>query len=144
MNSTLVALVGITGLFVLFLAARRITGMKFCALCASVSSTWFMLLVLRWVGYTVDLVLIGVLIGESVVGVYYLWEKRVAERFHIFRLPVLLSLTLVAYLLLGRIDWYGVVLVLVVLGLSALVYALREHPRVRRIAEQIIVCCKGW
>ena len=45
---------------------------KLCVICASVSLTWIFLLILYFLGKFEDLVVIALLMGGSVVGLYYL------------------------------------------------------------------------
>lgn len=47
-----------------------------CPVCVLVSGTWIVLLVLRGLGSQIDLALISMLIGGSVVGISYTLAKR--------------------------------------------------------------------
>jgi hypothetical protein len=54
----------------------KIIGKKPCAICSAVSLTWLGSLVLKFLGFPADNLLIGILMGGSVVGgMYYLEEK---------------------------------------------------------------------
>lgn len=55
-----------------------ITGKRLCPICAGVSGTWLLLLVVRAAGYPVDSSLIGILMGGSVVGIAYQAEKHLS------------------------------------------------------------------
>src|SRR3989338_1578922 len=101
METILVSLLSITALFLMFLFLKNYAS-RICAICLAVSVTWIILLVLFWQGYFGDKVLIGLLIGQSIVGIYYLLEQKVSERMTIFRLPFLLSLMVAAYTLLEK------------------------------------------
>lgn len=50
--------------------------MHVCPICAGVSSTWIVLLIARWWGLSVDPIMIGILMGGSVVGIAYTSEKH--------------------------------------------------------------------
>ena len=50
--------------------------MRVCPICAGVSSTWIVLLIARWIGFTVDPIMIGTLMGGSIVGIAYTSEKH--------------------------------------------------------------------
>lgn len=47
-----------------------------CPICIGVSTTWLWLLVVRYLGQSVDSILIALLMGGSVVGVSYILERR--------------------------------------------------------------------
>jgi len=53
--------------------------LKICAICSAVSFTWITLLSLKFAGVLVDDLLMGILMGGSVVGVMYLFEKKIKE-----------------------------------------------------------------
>ena len=101
MNDVVIVLLVIIALFVVFLIAKSIRQWKFCALCASVSVTWIGLLLLYWFGEFNEPLIIAVLMGQSIVGLYYFLEKRTSDTLHIFRLPLLLTLTLAALVAIG-------------------------------------------
>ena len=88
----------VAGLFLLFLGVQQLTSVRVCALCAAVSVTWLVLLALYLLGYVTAPIVIAVLMGESVTGVFYLLERKTSERLHLFRLPALLTLTLIVLL----------------------------------------------
>lgn len=133
-------------LFVLFLIVKSITGWRFCVLCAGVSTTWLVLTFLYWIGKFQNLILIAPLIGASVVGLYYLAERKTNEQLHIFRLPFFLTLLFAAYLVLGVIDGYiSLILLLAVIWLIFFViYFYRNNSMFNKMVERIIACCKGW
>jgi hypothetical protein len=145
-NPVLITLASITSLFVVMLIIKRITGWKICAICASISLTWIVLLVLYWTGRFPYPVLVGILMGQSVVGIYYLLEKKVNEDLLIFRLPFLLSATVLVFLLLGFVDeLLGAVVFLVAVWLTfGITYLYRNNPKMRAIVKKLIECCKNW
>ncbi len=146
MNQELFSLVVIAGLFILFVFVKEVTKLKFCALCVAVSLTWISLLVLWKFDLFDQPLVLGVLIGESVFGVYHLVEKKTAEGYHLFRLPFFLTLTAVAFILLEvSFPWSLLVVFLGLLWLGALtLFVGRKKKRIGDIAKRLIACCKDW
>jgi hypothetical protein len=54
----------------------KIWKIKICPICVVVSGTWILLLILRYFGQPIDLTLIALLMGGSVVGIAYTLEKK--------------------------------------------------------------------
>ena len=146
MSDLLVIFFSIFVLFILFLIVQAITGWRFCALCAGVSTTWLVLLFLYWVGKFQNLILIAPLLGASAVGIYYLAERKTNKQLHVFRLPFFLTLFFVVYFILGIIDRYiSLILFLVVIWLIFLIiYFYRNNPMFNKMVECIIACCKTF
>jgi len=146
MNYIFYAFAAIIALFALLLGIKELFKLRFCVICASVSLTWFGLLVLYWAGKFSHPALIALLLGQSIVGVYYLFEKKAAEKFHLFRLPFLLTLTLAGFALLGEAQ--GAAWALVLLGglWIALLFAYfyRERAGIRGLVKRLIACCRDW
>lgn len=142
----LIIFFSITALFILLLIVKAITKQKFCVLCASVSLTWVTLLILYWLNRFNEPLLIAVLMGGSVVGIYYLVEKKTKEKLHIFRLPFFLTLVFVVYLLIGFTDqiFLSVIFFILLWLIFILIYFYRNHSTIRRLADRIIACCKDW
>ncbi len=146
MNEAVLALLFITALFGVLLVTKTASGWRFCVICTSVSITWVVLLVLYWLGRFEQPLIIAVLMGQSIVGGYYFLEKRTDEYWHLFRLPVLLTLTLAALAALGTdvdVPWALSLLALLWAGLS-LLFLYRQHPKTRAVVDRIIACCKDW
>lgn len=146
MSPLAVAVAGILLLFVLLLAfknyAKKLT---LCAICTSVSLAWISLLGASLLGYFHDKVIIAILMGQSSLGLYYLYEKHVSQRLLIFRLPLLLTLITASYtavqqslpldaLSLVGLAWAGL----------GLLYLYREVPAVQNKAKAVIECCSNW
>lgn len=144
MSPLFVALLLIVCLFLLMLCIKRITAWSLCAICGAVSMTWMILLALFWAGRFPHPVVIGVLMGQSVIGIYYLLEKKMSERFQIFRLPFLLAATLGVAAALGVFEREAAWLVAGVWLVFFCIHFLRDNARGKRIAEHIIGCCKNW
>jgi uncharacterized membrane protein HdeD (DUF308 family) len=141
----LLVLAVITAMFGLWLSVKNFTKLKICAICLAVSTIWVGLFVAYRIGKVDDPVLLALLMGQSIAGIYYFWEKRASKEWLIFRLPALLTLTYVFY---GLITWQtygpaGLFLAGVWLVFGA-VYALRHVPRIKRAARKLIDCCANW
>lgn len=132
-------------LFVLFLIIRSFIGWRFCVLCASVATTWLVLLIAYWLGSWDNFVLLAILMGGSVVGIYYLLERKLPESLHLFRLPFYLTAAFLVFIALGE-TWDGAVATLLVVLwlLLGLVYWFRQSPNMKKVAEKIIACCRNW
>lgn len=143
-----ITILSIIILFIILLVLKRLLSIKFCVICTSVSLTWMLLLVLYWLGKFPYPVLIAVLMGQSVVGVYYLLEKKLAEKYYVFRLPFLLTATVIVYLLLKIANlqemFLAVSILFVLWLLTGLLYLYRHNRRVGKIFKQVIACCRDW
>ncbi|MEW5805164.1 MAG: hypothetical protein AB1721_00310 [Patescibacteria group bacterium] len=133
-------------LFFVYLALKQLFGFRLCILCASVFSAWVLFLVLFWLGKFGNLVLISALVGGSIVGFYYLVEKKVKQELLIFRLPFYLSLIFVGFLILGQTgQWLeSAVLILALWLIFGLLYFCQRNDKFKTLVGQIINCCKNW
>lgn len=146
MSTLPLLIISMTMLFIVILIVQSITRLKFCAVCVVVSTTWLVLLVFQLFGYDIDARLIAVLMGESVVGLYFLLEKRAPESWHMFRWPYIMTGTALVYVIVGMRQeiWraLGVLIILwIVFGAIAI---FRQYPTLKKIAERIIACCRDW
>lgn len=71
-------------LFVFFSLIRNLAHkwfkIKVCAICGAVSLTWLTLLVLKFLfGIEINTLILGILMGESVTGIMYLFETKAKE-----------------------------------------------------------------
>ncbi len=146
MNEAVLVLSVIVVLFAVLLTVKSITRWKFCVICVSVSITWIALLALYWLGLFKHPVIIAVLMGQTIVGLYYFLEKRTAQEFHIFRLPLLLTMTLAAFIALGVSTDLATGMGLMALLWTALslLYLYRRNPKTKLVVDRIIACCKDW
>lgn len=136
----------IIGIFFVLLGVKRIIRKDFCVLCASVSLTWLGLLIAYKVGEWTDPMPVILLMGGSVVGIYYLVDRRVRALWHVFRLPFFLTLVLAVLavfyplreLVMPGIFTLGTWL------LMGLTYALRHVPGVKAFFQQLLACCRNW
>ncbi|PJC37054.1 hypothetical protein CO046_02600 [Candidatus Peregrinibacteria bacterium CG_4_9_14_0_2_um_filter_53_11] len=142
------ALAGIALLFVLLLGFKSVSRARFCVICASVGGTWVLMLGVSYLDFPIDRTLLALLMGQSIVGLYYLVEKRLDVRYHILRLPFLLTLTAIAYSVVVPEQRVPTGYTLLLLGalwlIFAGIFAFRTNATVRTVAEKIIACCRDW
>lgn len=134
----------ITLLFVSLLIVKKVTKLKLCALCSAVAITWLSLLILHWFGQYENTVLLALLIGQSVLGVYYLAEKRLREELMLFRVPGWLTLSYLAYTAIVGIELWSLLIIAVAWAISGVLYAYRLSPRLKATIDHIIACCRDW
>lgn len=136
----------VIALFFILLLIKEVFKIKLCAICTSFCLTWIFLLVAYRLGYFGDIVILSLLMGLSITGIYYLFEKKVKEKFHLFRLPFLLTLIFVFYLLLKiPSKFISVFLLLVFLWIIfVILFLYKTNTKVKGIVKKIIDCCKDW
>lgn len=74
---TIASILGITCVAWL---ANKILPFRVCPICAGVSGTWLWMLSLSLLGYEIDLAILAMLLGGSVVGIAYQLEKKLPAR----------------------------------------------------------------
>lgn len=55
---------------------NKISSIRICPICTGVAGTWIWMLVMFFLGYEINLLILGMLMGGSVVGIAYQLEKR--------------------------------------------------------------------
>ena len=117
--------------------------MKICTLCVAVATSWIFLLLLYKTGFFHDQVLLALLIGQSITGVFYLVQRKVARDLRIFSLPFFLTLTVIAYFIITDFKDiftpFGFLFALWVI--SYLIFTNRNDPGKRPVVEEIVNCC---
>src|SRR3989344_8520535 len=138
----------IIALFFIFLAVKGVFENRhkiknnFCVICASISLTWLVLLSLYLVNLFDNILVISLLMGMSLTGIYYLAERKIGkinEKFKIFRLPFILTLIIIAYYVLTFENIFNNLLVIGSLWiLFALIYFYNDSKLIKKLLE----CCK--
>src|SRR3989304_9072472 len=95
MEPLFLTLAGITILFFLFLIMRNLSK-KICAICLAVSLSWIILLTFYFWGYFLDKTIIAILMGMSVLGLFYMFYEELS----VFKLPFILTLVFIVYSIL--------------------------------------------
>ncbi len=145
MNDLALVLIGISILFALFIYVRTYTKLKACALCAAVSLTWIVLLVAFYLGGSVHILLLGILVGTSITGISYLLEEKLTKEYLLFKLPFFLTLVSVAYMVIEKIVVLEALIILATLWIvSGALFVNRDAEKLKGLAGKIISCCKNW
>ncbi len=141
--TTLLVFATVVVIFAFALGAKRFVQRDLCALCVSVSLTWVGLLILLKVGVFENTVLVALLMGQSVTGIYYMLKERLPHSLRIFTLPFFLSLTAVSYVLITNdfIIWTFVLLTAVWIA-GWVIFASRDDPGVQPLAAVVMECCE--
>lgn len=136
-------LLAITGLFMISLIARQKLKAKFCAICVSIGLTWIGLLLLYESNRYHDSLLLGLLMGQSITGLYYVARQRLPKSLRVFTLPYFLTATVGLYMLLRSqiiLSAFGLLLGLWVL--AWVVFAYRNDPAKKLVAKAAMECCE--
>ncbi len=132
-------------LFGFFVFLRSVWPIKICAFCAAVAMTWLGLLwwwLTRGIG---DPLLLGILMGGSVVGLMYFLADKLPEKYLVFRPAFFLTGLTVAYWLLAGTVTERAWLVLVIIWLFSFVLLRSRNSRgLGPAVRKIINCCKDW
>lgn len=139
-------IIGTTTLFAVYLVIQSLTKIKICAVCAAISTTWVILLSMRLLGFTIDPLVVGVLMGESVVGLYSLLEKKAPKSWELFRWPYIVTMTVGVYMVVG-VRQHVVLAVLfltLIWSIYAVIYTFQRYPSVKKVMERLIACCRNW
>ncbi len=95
-------LASIAGFFFIWLALKpaidKLFKVHFCAMCASVVSTWIILLAANLLGFVQSQLLLAILMGQSVAGGAYLMGQH--EKLKGFKILAIIAGTAVVYYLL--------------------------------------------
>jgi len=137
----------ITVLFFILLGIKELFNKKqkekFCVVCASVTITWIALLVLSFLNLFNDKILIGILMGHTSLGLFYIFESKVREELKIFRLPVLLSFISSIYFILEGFDQISFFILACLWILFGLVYLFR-NSKLKLLVNKLVECCRNW
>ncbi|MBI4033434.1 hypothetical protein HY379_00360 [Candidatus Saccharibacteria bacterium] len=115
----------------------------FCSICAAIAITWLLMLVLLKAGAYEDKILLGLLIGQSITGLYYFGLRRLPKSLRIFTLPFFLTLTAVFYLLLsGKFAAAAFGLLTLLWAAAWLIFVNRNDPGKKTLAKAVANCCE--
>lgn len=149
MDSFITILGAIIVLFFLILMVKQLfpkkSKEKICVLCVSVVITWFVLLILYWLGKFYDLLIIALLMGGSVLGLFYTMERNVKKDLTFFRLPFFLTLLFISWFLLTfEIRMKSLLLLVVLWFVFLIIYFYRKNKKINSFVNKIVECCKKW
>lgn len=115
----------------------------FCSLCLAIASSWLILLYLYKAGSFSNQVLLGMLVGQSITGIYYFAYRHLPKILRIFSLPFFLSLTAIFYTVITGEIQLSVYILLTVLWLVAwVIFIYREDPGKKTISNILEHCCE--
>jgi hypothetical protein len=137
-------LIGISGLFFILLLVKFIIKKEFCVLCVSVSLSWIILLALLLTNLFKDKTIIAILMGMTALGIYYLLERKAKKKLTIFRLPFLLTLIFIIYLILENYSLNSLIFLVVLWLVFVLIYLFRNNKSFHKFTNKLIECCKKW
>ena len=130
-------------MFIASLVIKNLVNKAFCSLCVAVASVWLVLLFLYKTGRFSDGILLALLIGQSITGIFYLAYRKLPKSLRIFSLPFFLSLTAVFYTLITADIQLAVFILLLVLWLAAwIIFIYRNDPGKKGIAKILAKCCE--
>ena len=122
--------------FIASLVIKTYLKKPLCALCLAIASTWLVLLYLYETDVFDDTVLLTLLIGQSVTGIFYLSYRKLPKALRIFSLPFFLTMTALAYWLIDSQPPLSVFILLAVLWLAAWgLFTYRHDSGKGRIAK---------
>lgn len=132
--------------FLVGLIVRRFFFENLCALCLSVSLAWIYLLCAYLIYGVGNTLIIGILLGGSAVGGLYYFFSLIPQRYHIFKLPYLLSSFWAIYFVLNNFSFVlEEVLFLVLLWIVFFViFIFYTNKKFRVVGQRIIECCRNW
>jgi len=138
-------LIGITALFFMFLALKNIFNLKkICVICASITLVWVLLLTLYFLNIFADKIIIAILMGQTSLGIFYLWEKKVKKKTKIFGLPLLLTFIFTIYSILESFNFNSLIFMIVLWFFFFIVYLFRTNKKLKTFSTKLIECCKKW
>ena len=133
----------ISAVFLAGLMVKSSLKKSFCVICAAVASVWLVLLYLYKYSDFNDPILLGLLVGQSVTGIFYLALRKLPKALRIFSLPFLLTLTAIAYWAIAGDVLMPVFVLLAVLWVGAwVIFTSRHDPGKKRIADIFSECCE--
>ncbi len=145
----LYTLYGITALFFLILLARVFMpdkkSKKICSICAATTITWVFLLILFYLKKFNDIIIVAMLIGMTLLGIFYTFEKKARKELTFFRLPLFLTLVVFGYFILTFDKIINeIILIIIVWLVFVLIYYYKETPKFNSFVNKVIECCKKW
>mgnify|MGYP001571119406 CR=1 FL=1 len=143
-DNLILVLISITILFAILLTLKQFLPKKykyrFCAICLSVSLTWMILLTLFFFEIFTDKILIAILMGQTSIGLFYMFNEKLS----VFKLPFILSLISLAYFALEKTELIAIYLILALWILFFAVHFFRKNPSLKSFANKLIKCCRNW
>lgn len=144
-NSLVSALIGISFLFFSLLMVKQLFPVtikrNFCVICSTITMSWAVLLILYYLGLFSNIILLSLLIGMTSLAIYYKLESKM----EIFRLPLILTLITLSYLVISReILISSVYFLIFIWVLFCIMFLFKSNKKLNKLVINIIECCKKW
>lgn len=112
-----------------YLVRKKWPIFRICPVCAGVSLTWGWMLLAYYLGYSMNLTILGILMGGSVVGVAYQLEKRLpSERGVIWKIIFVPAGLVMAHGLI-ELSWLYLILSSAVIGITLYIFFFTSGRR---------------
>ena len=129
--------------FIAGLAIKNYLKNSLCVICVAVASTWLVLLYLYKYSDFNDQILLGLLVGQSITGIFYFAMRKLPKALRIFSLPFLLTLTAIFYWLITSEILLPVFVLLAVLWVGTwAIFISRNDLGKKKIADIFEQCCE--
>ena len=129
--------------FIASLAIKNYLKNSFCVICVAVASTWLVLLYLYKYSDFNDQILLGLLVGQSITGIFYFAMRKLPKALRIFSLPFLLTLTAIFYWLITSDVLLPVFVLLAVLWVGTwAIFTSRNDLGKKKLADIFADCCE--
>ncbi len=140
-------LLGIIILFSIGILLRRIFP-KMCAICFAVTTTWLVGLIYLMFSSTnimaINTIMLGILMGGSAVGSMYFVFSNKAENWQIFKLPYIVTLFSLVYVVLSKSIQLNIIILVVSLWVVFLLIYFSRNKQSSKWFKEIVECCKNW
>lgn len=120
---------------------------RICPVCAGVSGTWLWMLVATAMGFDIDLLVLALLMGGSVVGIAYQAGQYVkSSRLMLWKIMFIPAGFALSYSILNS-QWFAVSILLLVLGGAAIFFVgipfkpRSSEKKVEELEKKMEDCC---
>ncbi len=145
MEPLFLTLISITGIFLVMLILKEFLSKKikkdFCVICLAVSLTWITLFLLYLNDYFQNKTILAILMGQTVLGLFYLFNKKLK----VFKLPFLLTgITLIYFILEKNLEIRSLLFLGSLWILLGGIYLFKSNKKINSVINKLIECCKNW
>ena len=151
MNDLLYPFIGLITVFIIIIIVKKVlektnpTVKSWCAICLANTFTWLALFIMYQYGLYTNLTLIALMMGLTILGLYYTIEKVISNSLLLFRLPFLITLIAMGHTILTKsIDFQATLLIGGMWIIFTLLYAYRQSPWLQTTITKLVECCKKW
>ncbi len=127
--------------FILAFILNLILKKNFCLVCASIFLTWLFFLILHYLGYFQNKIILALLIGGTISGIFNLLKTKL----NVFKLPFILTLFAFGYfLLVQKINFYILSFLIFLWLIFSLIFIISKNQNLKESLNKILECCKNW